>query len=254
MDSTHLNIDISKKILIVLPHLDDEFALVPLIKSITKYNSKKLKTIYCAERVFDSEETKKQRRSESISALELLGCKKENISYLNDIFEVEDLKLSASSKNIYEHIENLHFKENFNHIITLNFEGGHPDHDSLALIVDKFAKAYGVTPCYIPAYNYRKTLFIPISVFRPLKSQKNHFIMKKYGLFCWADCLKIAHIYKTERKAFIKLLPFILFKCFFSRNIYLSRILDIESVNWKNSLSYNRYNTSKEEILDTINW
>ena len=113
--------DISNNILIILPHLDDEFALVPLIKSITKYNSKKLKIIFCAERIFDSEERKKQRRSESISALELLGCEKENITYLNDIFEVEDLKLSASSKNIYENIEKLHSKENFNHIITLNF-------------------------------------------------------------------------------------------------------------------------------------
>ena len=246
--------DISNNILIILPHLDDEFALVPLIKSITKYNSKKLKIIFCAERIFDSEERKKQRRSESISALELLGCEKENITYLNDIFKVEDLKLSASSKNIYENIEKLHSKENFNHIITLNFEGGHPDHDSLALIVDKFAKAYGVTPFYIPAYNYRKTLFIPISVFRPLKSQEQYFISNKYHLFCWTDCLKIAYIYKTERKAFIKLLPFIIFRSIFSKKIYISNILNIESVNWKKSLSNKRYNTSKEEILKAIKW
>ena len=246
--------DISKKILIVLPHLDDEFALVPLIKSITKYNSKKLKVIYCAERVFDSEEKKRQRRSESISALKLLGCQKENISYLNDLFEVKDLKLSASSKNIYEHIERLYIEESFNHIITLNFEGGHPDHDTLALIVDKFAKAYNVTPSYIPAYNYRKTLFIPISVFRPLKSQKKYFISNKYNLFCWADCLKIAYIYKTERNAFIKLLPFIIFTSIFSKKIYRSNILNIESVNWEKSLSNKRYNTTKEEILEAIKW
>ena len=245
---------ISGKILIILPHLDDEFALVPLIKNITKINSKKLRIVYCAERVCDSPENKRNRRSESVAALKLLGCHKENITYLNDKFEVNDLKLNASSRNIFNFIKNLYLEEDFDYIITLSFEGGHPDHDSLALIVDKFSKTFGVIPIYIPAYNYRKTLFIPISVFRPLKSQKNLFIMKKYGLFCWTDCLKIARIYKTERKAFIKLLPFILFKCFFSRNIYLSRILDIESVNWKKSLSYNRYNTSKEEILDTINW
>jgi len=246
--------DISRKILIILPHLDDEFALVPLIKNITKINSKKLRIVYCAERVCDSEKNKRNRRSESVAALKLLGCHEENITYLNDKFEVNDLKLNNSSRNIFNFIKNLYLEEEFDYITTLCFEGGHPDHDSLALIVDKFSKTFGVIPIYIPAYNYRKTLFIPISVFRPLKSQKNNFIIKKYGLFCWADCLKIASIYKTERKAFIKLLPFILFKCFFSRNIYLSRILDIESVNWEKSLSYNRYNTSKEEILDTINW
>ena len=184
----------------------------------------------------------------------MLGCQKENISYLNDIFEVKDLKLSASSKNIYEHIERLYIEENFNHIITLNFEGGHPDHDTLALIVDKFVKAYNVTPSYIPAYNYRKTLFIPISVFRPLKSQKKYFISNKYNLFCWTDCLKIAYIYKTERKAFIKLLPFIIFTSIFSKKIYRSNILNIESVNWEKSLSNKRYNTTKEEILKAIKW
>ena len=41
--------DISKKTLIILPHLDDEFALVPLIKKIAKKNPKNLKIVYCAE-------------------------------------------------------------------------------------------------------------------------------------------------------------------------------------------------------------
>ena len=100
------------------------------------------------------------------------------------------------------------------------------------------------------AYNYRKTLFIPYSVFRPLKSQKNFFKSAEYNLFCWIDCLKVALIYKTERKAFIKLLPFILFKCFFSKKIYISKILNLKTVNWEKSLSYKRYNVKKEDILE----
>lgn len=243
--------DIIGKILIILPHIDDEFALVPLIKNITKLDSNHLKIIYCAERIFDSEEKQKKRRLESIISLELLGCQKNNITFLNDSFEICDLKLRASSKKIFKYIENLYCKENFDYIITLNFEGGHPDHDSLALIVNKFTKNYDVEPIYVPAYNYRKTLFIPYSVFRPLKSQKNYFISAKYNLFCWIDCLKVALIYKTEREAFIKLLPFILFKCLFSKKIYLSKILKHETVNWEESLSYNRYNVKKEDVLES---
>ena len=254
LSKIHQNMDITKKTLIILPHLDDEFALVPLIKNIAKENSNNLKIIYCAERIFDSDKKRKDRRSESVSSLKLLGCKKENISYLNDYFEVQDLRLSASSKNIYNFIKKIHFKENFSQIISLSFEGGHPDHDSLALIVNKFSKAYMINTFYVPAYNHRRTLFIPISVFRPLQTQENYFIIKKYNLFCWVDCLKIAYIYKTERKAFIKLLPFILFQSIFSQKMYLSQILNIESVKWIESLSCSRYKVSKEEILEAINW
>lgn len=245
---------ISINTIIVLPHLDDEFALVPLIKSITKINSKNLKVLYCAERNFDPHEKKRKRRRESSKALRLLGCQEENITYLNDCFEVNDLQLSASSKNIYSFIENLYFKKKFDSLITLNFEGGHPDHDALALIVDKFTKTYNVKSIYVPSYNYRKTLFLPISVFRPLKSQVNYFLSQSYNLFCWADCLRLAWIYKTERKAFIKLLPFILYKYFFSKKIYYSNVLNIESVEWEKSLSKKRYNIDKKVILDSIKW
>ena len=77
--------DISKKTLIILPHLDDEFALVPLIKKIAK-NPKNLKIVYCAERILDSENKRKNRRCENIKSLELLDHLKENIIYLNDFF------------------------------------------------------------------------------------------------------------------------------------------------------------------------
>lgn len=241
----------SRNTIIILPHLDDEFALVPLIKSITRTNSNYLKVLYCAERIFDP--NKRKRRIESSKALSLLGCKKENITYLNDSFEVNDLQLSVSAENIYNFIKNLYFIEKFDNIITLSFEGGHPDHDALALIVDKFTKNYKVKSTYIPSYNYRKTLLIPVSVFRPLKSQTHYFLSESFSMFCWVDCLKIAWIYKTERKAFIKLLPFILFKCFFSKKIYYSNVIDIKSVEWEKSISKKRYKIEKNVILNAIN-
>ena len=245
---------IPRKTLIMLPHLDDEFALVPLIKKIAKYGPEDLKIVYCAERILDSRKKIKKRRLESIASLELLGCQKENIIYLNDKFIVGDLKLRAASKNIYNFVEEFHLKEKFSCIITLNFEGGHPDHDSLALIVDKFTKAHDIKPIYVPSYNYRKTLFVPLSVFRPLVCQRNYFTSESYDLFCWVDCLKIAWIYRTERKAFIKLLPFIIFQSIFSKKIYQSNILNINSVNWGKSISNKRYRTSKKEILEAIKW
>ena len=41
---------------------------------------------------------------------------------------------------IYKYIYDLHKQYNFKKIFTLALEGGHPDHDALALLVDKFSK------------------------------------------------------------------------------------------------------------------
>ena len=38
----------SKKICVILPHLDDEFAIAPLIKKLVKFND--FKVIFCTER------------------------------------------------------------------------------------------------------------------------------------------------------------------------------------------------------------
>jgi hypothetical protein len=245
-------IDTSKKTLIILPHLDDEFALVPLIKKIFKLSSNYPKIIFCAERMLDPKEKRNNRRYESIASLDLLGCHKKNITYLNDIFVVQDLKLISSSKKIYNFVRDLYLNGDFNQIITLGFEGGHPDHDSLALIVSKVSTDHNISVFYVPAYNYRKTLFIPISVFRPLRSQKKFFVKEQFGIFCWKECLKIAYIYKTERKAFIKLLPFLLVQSIFSKTIYLSKTIEIDTVDWDKSLSQKIYKTSKNEVLQAL--
>ena len=244
--------DTSKKSIIILPHLDDEFALTPLIKCLAKYNKTNFKIIYCAERINESYLRKNIRRKESISALSSLGCGKGDVIYLNDSFEVQDLRLWKSSKEIFQFLVNFKKEFNFTQIVTLNFEGGHPDHDSLALIVDKFSSISNIEPFYIPAYNSRQTLLVPISVFRPLKNQIEFFSTIKFSFFCWFDSLKIAYIYKTERSAFIKLLPFILYQSIFSNKIFITNILNVELVDWSNSISLKRYKTDKDEIIKIV--
>ena len=130
-------------------------------------------------------------------------------------------------QKIYKFIENLNSTENFNQIISLGFEGGHPDHDSLALIVNKFSYANALNSFYVPAYNSRKTIFIPVSVFRPLNSQKKYFSFQEFNIFCWADCLKIAFIYKSERKAFFKVASFYIISINFLKKMYFSDKLNI---------------------------
>jgi hypothetical protein len=142
---------------------------------------------------------------------------------------------------------------NFKQIITLNLEGGHPDHDSLALIIEKLSdNDKSLRTFFVPAYNSRRTIVIPVSVFRPLKAQKRFFIKEYYSLFIWLDALKIAFTYTSERSAFIKLLPFIIFNSIFSRSIYVSEKINIETIEWNESLSFKRYAVSKHDIMKKI--
>ena len=245
-------IDYQKNSLIVLPHLDDEFALIPIIKKIISFSNENLTFIYCAERN-NSDNLKKIRREENIKALDTLGCKKGQVIYLNDYFPVDDLRLIDSSSEIHLFIQSFLNKNKFKQLITLNFEGGHPDHDSLALIINKISiKDKSINAFFAPAYNSRRTFMLPVSVLRPLKSQLTFFTKETFAVFSWIDALKITIIYKSERLAFIKLLPFILFKVFFSRSIYISNIIQIESVDWKESLSYRRYSVKWHTIIEKI--
>lgn len=72
--------DFSERILVVLPHLDDEFAIAPLIKQLTKFNNN-IKVLYCAKRRLTSEKRQLRRRIESKISLNYLGIK-EKILYL----------------------------------------------------------------------------------------------------------------------------------------------------------------------------
>ena len=154
--------------------------------------------------------------------------------------------------NIYSYLKNLVQKFDFEQILTLNFEGGNPDHDALALLVNKFSKNYSKIPIFFPAYNSRKTFGLPLSVFKPLRTQEAFFYSKNLGFFCWIDSFKIAFIYKSEWKAFIKLFPFIFLNLIFSRKVYFSNVINLKSVNWFKSLSFIIYKSKIKKILNSI--
>ena len=242
-------VNIYVKTLVILAHLDDEFAFSPIIKKIADENAENLKIIYCAERLDDNLELRKIRRDESIRSMALLGVDKKNIDYLNNYFLVDDLKLYNSANHIYSFLKELMKETNFKQILTLNFEGGNPDHDALALLVSKFSKNYSKISIFFPAYNSRNTFGFPLSVFKPLRKQEKFFSSFKLGFFSWIDTLKIAFIYKSEWKAFIKLFPFIFLNLIFSKNIYFAKKINLKSVNWSRSLSFIIYKCDLDTIL-----
>ena len=242
--------DYGKRIIIVLAHLDDEFAIAPLIKKLTKFNTN-IKVLYCAERRNSSERRQLKRRIESKISLNYLGIKDKNIIFMNDKYYLDDLKIHLSQKLVLKFLSEIYSLYKFEMIYSLNLEGGHPDHDSLSLIINRFSKINKLKTKYFSAYNYQKTLyFLPYSVLRPLRTQERFF--KKHFLhnFCWFDSLKVALIYKSEWPAFVKILPFILFKLFFSNLILYAEKIEIDKIDWDKSLTCKLYKVNPELLFN----
>lgn len=237
-----------KKICLILPHLDDEFALAPLIKELVRFNE--IKVIYCAERRSTSLKNQLKRRKESKFSLNYLGIKYEDIFYINDDYLIDDMNMHLSKDIVYSYLSKMNILFKFDILFTLNLEGGHPDHDTLSLIVNKLSNKEKIKAYYFPAYNHRKTLiFIPFSVFKPLKSQEYFFQKYRIKRFSWLASLIVALKYPSEWKAMIKIIPFIIFKVLTSNFILFTEKIEPNSISWEKSLTYSRYKVDSSLIL-----
>lgn len=244
-----IKMDIYAKTLVVLPHLDDEFAVAPAIRAITKIRSSAITVIFCAERITTSVDRKNQRRTESLRSMNFLGCCEKHIVYLNDIFPINDLEISEAAGEIYDFLANFLEDARFEQIITLSLEGGHPDHDALALVVRKAGRTKNIPTIFVPTYNHEGGALAPIGVLTPLKSQIKSCYYLSLAPLCWLDSLMVAFIYKSERFAFFKLLPFIVARIVSSRRISFLNSIDVSLVDWQRSLVSKRYKVDHVKFL-----
>ena len=169
--------------------------------------------IFCAERLNNPESKRKRRRRECIKSINLLKLENYKIIFLNDFFPVDDLKLYLASEKIFLFVTERTKTATLKSIATTALEGGHPDHDALALIAHMIQRNQNFPIKYFPLYNSRKTIgILPVSILRPLKSQMPYALKSSVGKFCWMPALRLAMIYQTEISAFLKIMPFIIFK------------------------------------------
>lgn len=240
-----------KDTLIILPHLDDEFALVPVIEKFVSINLSKLVFIYCCERINSTIKKQNDRRKDNLSSLFTLGIKKPNTIYLNDYFAIQDNYLYKEAKKIRCFLKKYIIENKIEQILTLNYEGGHPDHDQLALIINNLKSFKKFDVFYFPAYNHRRFFIFPFSVLKPLKIQEKEVLNEFIGKFCWIKTLKIAYIYKTEKIPFLILLPFLVIKSISSQSINYFDNLNKNDFNWNLSLSFKRYKVKKSYLFFT---
>lgn len=224
--------EIEEKTIIILPHLDDEFALAPLIKNLKNNDKKNLTFIFCAERVNSPKKRILKRRKENKLAMKYLGIDSNQIIYLNDFFLVEDLGLYKSKENIIKFLKN----KEFSFIITLACEGGNPDHDYLAVLIYKLSKEKNFKSYYFPAYNYENFLLFPYKIADCLNSERAFHKEIIINYFCWIHSIVIALIYNSEFFTFIKILPHLIYKLITSNSIIYTDKINFKRINWKKSL------------------
>ena len=99
--------DISLKSLILLPLLDDEFALMSIIKAFSKKNNNNLKIVYCADITNDKSFNIEKGRIKNYKALKIIGIQKKNIIYLNDFFEIKSEFLISNYNKVLNLSSNL---------------------------------------------------------------------------------------------------------------------------------------------------
>ena len=98
--------DISLKSLILLPLLDDEFALMSIIKAFSKKNNNNLKIVYCADITNDKSLNIEKGRIKNYKELKIIGIQK-NIIYLNDFFEIKSEFLISNYNKVLNLSSNL---------------------------------------------------------------------------------------------------------------------------------------------------
>lgn len=206
------------KVLVVLAHHDDEVFIMPYLRA------KKIKD---PSFLFISSDP--QRLNESERAITFMGFENSSIHTL----EVGDGKALNSLHEIFKSIHNLIMNEKIDTIITHAFEGGHPDHDSVAIVSNKLFQIGLIRHLIQLPFYHSEGLRQPF--FKVMKLTIDHFQNSKTFSLTLSDSLKtIASIiyYKSQLKSFLGLFPGIFYQLVFNRkNLHYVENINLMSLN-----------------------
>ena len=209
-----------KKLIVILAHQDDEFGVFNRISSFN--NKKDIFIFYMTSGVKKILSPKKNnfRDLESIKVLKKLGVQEKNIFFIGRKLLVKPnnlyMKMSSVYKELFYIIKNL---EGEKIIYSHSLEGGHEDHDACYYLTKKIlCNLNSVKRAYqFPLYHGKNLPFIFFKVLNTIS--ENGKVSMRYIKF--RDRLKfifLLFLYKSQKKIWIGLYPFIIFKYFFYKN------------------------------------
>lgn len=167
-----------------------------------------------------------KRDFESLNVLRKLGVKKKNIFFLGR-------KNLINHNELYKHL-NLAFKalkfnlkkiKGYNTVYTHSLEGGHEDHDACNYLVKALNFKYNFFDiCYqFSAYHGKKLPYIFFKVLNPI-SENGKIYKKRYNFLDRFKFIYLLFFYKSQKKIWLGLYPFIIFKFLFYKNDEIQKI------------------------------
>ncbi|HHQ4804305.1 PIG-L family deacetylase [Aeromonas veronii] len=199
----------------LLAHQDDEFFCLPYIRKQIQYNEEVL-VVFLTNGCFGGVTSEKRNR-ESLKTLIDLGVDTKNVMFFGESLEIDDGKLHRSVGKVIAKLENEFATAKINKVIFPCFEGGHQDHDSISYIVAHsrvFDRAKRLQFSLYNAYKISKPLF---RVYKIINDQN----LSDEGFAYKISDLRYILNYKSQKKSFIGLGPFIIVRLLFNKYINL---------------------------------
>jgi len=225
----------SGKSLVLLAHRDDEIFLLPFL-----LNNGSVEIIYLTNAM-----NEKSRHSES----------KKAIAYLNRHTSVRELVISKTAldgslhnslnydlvKNLLEIINS----SGSTQIATLDYEGGHQDHDAaavLSLVVSRLAQ---LELSLFPTYRKSNHSIFPYQV---MSTSYKTFSERNFTILYFKVAMRLIFIYRSQWKTWLGLGPFIL-KSYLGRHTYYRNGIDLDFCWLDNCFYHNRNRENQNSVF-----
>lgn len=199
----------------LLAHQDDEFFCLPYIRKQIQ-DGEEVLVIFLTNGCFDGISSE-ERNKESLKTLIELGVDPKNVMFLGENLGIDDGKLHRSVSKIIAKFENEFAMAKISKVIFPCFEGGHQDHDSISYIVANSRVFDGAKRLQFSLYNAYK---IANPLFRVYKTINDQRISDEGFTYRISD-LKYIFNYKSQKKSFVGLGPFITARLLVRRYINL---------------------------------
>ena len=228
----------------IFAHCDDEIFCLPFF---TDKNSVSTIIFLTTSNERENQNLFKQTRYlEALKANKLLN----RFNSVETIFFDEKIADGAIHKEfsaeMYTKLTGLILSASPNELITLCFEGGHQDHDTVELISSMISSKYGLNSLSCSSYRSSKYSSRAFSVMNPItpdrKIEFNRFLVLTLAI-------RLMLIYRSQARTWLGLAPLILFRYTFGTFKVNKKRSSLDLESFPNCFYQNRKRSIQNEVL-----
>ncbi|MFA0049349.1 PIG-L family deacetylase [Vibrio sp. 10N.261.51.F11] len=198
-----------------MAHQDDEFFCIPQIRSDIESNIDVL-IIYLTNGD-GAKALPEERNRETLTVLTDLEVNSDSVVFLGTDLSISDGQLYLNMNRAFNGLKNIIQDKTISSVYFPCYEGGHQDHDAISWLVSKLITTETVNCFQFPLYNGYNICSPLFRVMKVMDTQKKSKISFKFNFLD----LKYLLAYKSQKKTWLGLSPFILFRLLLSSKISL---------------------------------